>query len=395
MINPKMYELGSRRSVIREIFEYGKLRKQEVGEDKVYDFSIGNPSVEAPAAVAERVKELLEVNPSTLVHGYTSAQGDPKARQAIADDLNNRFGTSFTGSNVYLTCGAAASLTISLRSVIDSENQNVMVFAPFFTEYRVFIESMGASIQVVPASFPKLDLNLDAFENMINDKTVAVILNSPNNPTGVVYSEEQIMRLAEILNRKSAEFGHPIYIISDEPYREITYGCVPPFITKYYANSLICYSYSKGLSLPGERIGYILVPDVMPEWQNMYAAVCGAGRSLGFICAPTMFQHVITKCAPLTSDLSKYAANRDLIYNGLTELGYECVRPDGAFYLFVKCLEDDANAFCMRARKYALLLVPSDDFGCPGYVRLAYCVAYETIVNALPKFAMLAKEYGL
>lgn len=393
MINPKMYELGSRRSVIREIFEYGKLRKQEVGEDKVYDFSIGNPSVEAPAAVAERVKELLEVNPSTLVHGYTSAQGDPKARQAIADDLNNRFGTSFTGSNVYLTCGAAASLTISLRSVIDSENQNVMVFAPFFTEYRVFIESMGASIQVVPASFPKLDLNLDAFENMINDKTVAVILNSPNNPTGVVYSEEQIMRLAEILNRKSAEFGHPVYIISDEPYREITYGCVPPFITKYYANSLICYSYSKGLSLPGERIGYILVPDVMPEWQNMYAAVCGAGRSLGFICAPTMFQHVITKCAPLTSDLSKYAANRDLIYNGLTELGYECVRPDGAFYLFVKCLEDDANAFCMRARKYDLLLVPSDDFGCPGYVRIAYCVSADTIKNSMPAFKALAESY--
>ena len=393
MINPKMYELGSRRSVIREIFEYGKLRKQEVGEDKVYDFSIGNPSVEAPAAVAERVKELLEVNPSTLVHGYTSAQGDPKARQAIADDLNNRFGTSFTGSNVYLTCGAAASLTISLRSVIDSENQNVMVFAPFFTEYRVFIESMGASIQVVPASFPKLDLNLDAFENMINDKTVAVILNSPNNPTGVVYSEEQIMRLAEILNRKSAEFGHPIYIISDEPYREITYGCVPPFITKYYANSLICYSYSKGLSLPGERIGYILVPDVMPEWQNMYAAVCGAGRSLGFICAPTMFQHVITKCAPLTSDLSKYAANRDLIYNGLTELGYECVRPDAAFYLFVKCLEDDANAFCMRARKYDLLLVPSDDFGCPGYVRIAYCVSADTIKNSMPVLKALAESY--
>lgn len=393
MINPKMYELGSRRSVIREIFEYGKLRKQEVGEDNVYDFSIGNPSVEAPVAVAERVKELLEVNPSTLVHGYTSAQGDPKARQAIADDLNNRFGTSFTGNNVYLTCGAAASLTISLRSVIDSDDQNVMVFAPFFTEYRVFIESMGASIQVVPASFPKLDLNLDAFENMINDKTVAVILNSPNNPTGVVYSEDQIIKLAEILTRKSAEYGHPVYLISDEPYREITYGCVPPFITKYYANSLICYSYSKGLSLPGERIGYILVPDVMPEWQNMYAAVCGAGRSLGFICAPTMFQHVITKCAPLTSDLSKYAANRDLIYNGLSELGYECVRPDGAFYLFVKCLEDDANAFCMRARKYDLLLVPSDDFGCPGYVRIAYCVSADTIKNSMPAFKALAESY--
>lgn len=388
-----MYELGSRRSVIREIFEYGKKRKAEIGEDKVFDFSIGNPSVESPEAVTERIRELLEVHPSTAVHGYTSAQGDPNARQAIADDLNRRFNTSFSGNNVYLTCGAAASLTISLRSIIDADDQNVMVFAPFFTEYRVFIESMGAQIKVVPASFPKLDLNLDAFERMINEKTVAVILNSPNNPTGVVYSEEQIMRLAEILNRKSAEFGHPIYIISDEPYREITYGCVPPFITKYYANSLICYSYSKGLSLPGERIGYILVPDVMPEWQNMYAAVCGAGRSLGFICAPTMFQHVITKCAPLTSDLSKYAANRDLIYNGLTELGYECVRPDGAFYLFVKCLEDDANAFCMRARKYDLLLVPSDDFGCPGYVRIAYCVSADTIKNSMPAFKALAESY--
>lgn len=393
MINSKMYELGSRRSVIREIFEYGKKRKAEIGEDKVFDFSIGNPSVESPEAVADRIKELLEVRPSTAVHGYTSAQGDPKARQAIADDLNRRFNTSFTGSNVYLTCGAAASLTISLRSIIDRDDQNVMVFAPFFTEYRVFIESMGAQISVVPASFPKLDLNLEAFRKMINEKTVAVILNSPNNPTGVVYSEEQIKELSAILKEKSREYNHPIYIISDEPYREITYGCKPPFITHYYKNSIICYSYSKGLSLPGERIGYILVPDVMPDWQKLYAAVCGAGRSLGFICAPTMFQHVITKCAPLTSDLSKYAANRELIYNGLSELGYECVRPDGAFYLFVKCLEEDANKFCMRAREYDLLLVPSDDFGCPGYVRIAYCVSADTIRNSMPAFKALAESY--
>src|SRR5574344_1898138 len=345
MINKKMLELGSRRSVIREIFEFGKKRIAEVGAENVFDFSIGNPSVEAPKAISDTVAELLTVKPSTKIHGYTSAQGDPATRKAIADNLNSRFSTSFTSDNLYLTCGAAASLTITLRALIDSDDQNVMVFAPFFTEYRVFIESMGASIKIVPPLMPSFGLNLDAFASMITNKTVAVILNSPNNPTGVVFDETQIKALADILKAKSAEYGHPIYIISDEPYREICYGCEAPFITNYYKNSIICYSYSKALSLPDKIIGSVLVPNDLPDRKTIYPEICDAGRSLDFLCAPSLCQHVIEKCAGYTSDLSIYAANRDLLFNSLSDLGFECVHPDGAFYLFVKCLESDAYAF--------------------------------------------------
>ncbi|MGN1394127.1 MAG: pyridoxal phosphate-dependent aminotransferase [Succinivibrionaceae bacterium] len=393
MINNKMYELGSRRSVIRELFEFGKKRASEIGAENVFDFSIGNPSVEAPTEIENTVKELLNERPSTKVHGYSSAQGDPKTRQAIADNLNSRFNTSFTADNLYLTCGAAASLTISLRAIIDKDNQNVLVFAPFFTEYTVFVESMCAELRVVPPLLPTFGLNLPKFAEMIDENTVAVILNSPNNPTGVIFGKDQINALSNILKEKSELFGHPIYIISDEPYREIAYEKKVPFITNYYKNSLICYSYSKALSLPGERIGYILVPNDMPDSQKMYAAICGSGRSLGFICAPTLWQHVIEKCAPLTSDLSIYKKNRDLLFNGLTELGFECVHPDGAFYLFVKCLEDDANKFCERAKQFNLLLVPSDDFGCPGYVRVAYCVSTNMIERSMPSFKKLAESY--
>lgn len=395
MINKKMYELGSRRSVIREIFEYGKKRIAEVGAENVFDFSIGNPSVEAPKEVADTAKELLNWQPSTKLHGYTSAQGDPNTCAAIAQNLNTRYKKNFKGEHVYLTCGAAASLTISLRAIIDTPNgsENVMVFAPFFTEYRVFIESMGAQTRVVPALMPSFGLNLKACAEMIDEKTVAVIVNSPNNPTGVIYTEEQLTALAKLLKQKSTEYGHPIYIISDEPYREIAYGKKTPFITDFYNNSIICYSYSKSLSLPGERIGYIILPEELENVDDMYAAICGAGRSLGFICAPAMWQHLITKCCGLTSDLSIYAQNRDMLYNGLTNLGYQCVHPDGAFYLFVKCLEEDAFAFCERAKKYDLLLVPSDDFGCPGYVRIAYCVSSDMIKRAMPSFEALAKSY--
>lgn len=393
MINKKMLELGSRRSIIRELFEFGKLQASKVGAENVFDFSIGNPCVEAPIEIENTIKELLNVKPSTKVHGYTSAQGDPNTRKAIADNLNERFNTSFTADNLYLTCGAAASLTISIRALLDSNDQNVIVFAPFFTEYRVFIESQGASVNVVPARFPDLGLNLEALKECINEKTVAVILNSPNNPTGVVYGEDQIKELASILTQKSEEYGHPIYIISDEPYREICYDCEVPFITNYYKNSLICYSYSKALSLPGERLGYILVPNDMPNDREMYAAICGSGRSLGFICAPSLWQHVITKCAHLTANLNIYAKNRDLLLNGLTNLGYECVRPDGAFYLFVKALEDDAFKFHEKAKEFNLLLVPSDDFGCPGYVRVAYCVDADMIKRSMPAFEKLKKSY--
>ena len=395
MLNQKMYELGSRRSVIRELFEYGKKRIAEVGPENVYDFSIGNPSVETPEAVKDTAVSLLEtVKPTTRLHGYTSAQGDPAARNAIAQDLNQRFGTSYTGNNLYLTCGAAASLTICLQAVIDSHSQNVLVLAPFFTEYRVFIESRGAECRVVPPALPSFGINLPALEQCLDANTAAIILNSPNNPSGVIYPEEEIKALAALLKRKSQEFGHPIYIISDEPYREIAYnGNKTPFTACFYPDTLVCYSYSKGLSLPGERIGYVLVPDTMPEWEKMYAAICGAGRSLGFICAPALWQHVITKCAPLTSDLSIYAKNRDLLLNGLTEIGYTCVPPDGAFYLFVKALEEDAVSFCERAKQFDLLLVPSDDFGCPGYVRIAYCVSGDMITRSMPAFRKLFESY--
>lgn len=393
MINKKMYTLGSHRSVIREIFEFGKKRIAEVGADKVYDFSIGNPSVEAPEAIKETINELLQITPSTNVHGYTSAQGDPKTRKAISDNINKRYNKNYTADDVYLTCGAAASLTISLRAIIDADDENVIVFAPFFTEYRVFVESMGAELRVVPALMPSLGLNLAELEKTIDEKTVAVIVNSPNNPSGVVYSKEELTKLAQILTKKSEEYHHPIYIISDEPYREITYGVTTPFITDFYQNSLICYSYSKALSLPGERIGYILVPNTMEDNKAMYAAICGAGRSLGFICAPSLWQHVIEKCAHLTSDLSIYARNRDLIYNSLSEIGYECVLPQGAFYLFVKALEDDAYSFCKKAQELDLLLVPSDDFGCPGYVRIAYCVSEDMIKRSLPSFKKLYESY--
>ncbi|MEE3423272.1 MAG: pyridoxal phosphate-dependent aminotransferase [Succinimonas sp.] len=395
MLNQKMYELGSRRSVIRELFEYGKKRIAEVGPENVYDFSIGNPSVETPEAVKDTAVSLLEtVKPTTRLHGYTSAQGDPAARNAIAQDLNQRFGSSYTGSNLYLTCGAAASLTICLQAVIDSHSQNVLVLAPFFTEYRVFIESRGAECRVVPPALPSFGINLPALEKCLDANTAAIILNSPNNPSGVIYPEEEIKALAALLKSKSQEFGHPIYIISDEPYREIAYnGKKTPFTASFYPDTLVCYSYSKGLSLPGERIGYVLVPDTMPEWEKMYAAICGAGRSLGFICAPALWQHVITKCAPLTSDLSIYAKNRDLLLNGLTEIGYTCVPPDGAFYLFVKALEEDAVSFCERAKQFDLLLVPSDDFGCPGYVRIAYCVSGDMITRSMPAFRKLFESY--
>ena len=395
MLNQKMYELGSRRSVIRELFEYGKKRIAEVGPDNVYDFSIGNPSVETPEAVKDTAVSLLEtVKPTTKLHGYTSAQGDPSARNAIAQDLNQRFGASYTGNNLYLTCGAAASLTICLQAVIDSHSQNVLVLAPFFTEYRVFIESRGAECRVVPPALPSFGINLPALEKCLDANTAAIILNSPNNPSGVIYPEEEIKALAALLKSKSQEFGHPIYLISDEPYREIAYnGKKTPFTASFYPDTLVCYSYSKGLSLPGERIGYVLVPDTLPEWEKMYAAICGAGRSLGFICAPALWQHVITKCAPLTSDLSIYAKNRDLLLNGLTEIGYTCVPPDGAFYLFVKALEEDAVSFCERAKQFDLLLVPSDDFGCPGYVRIAYCVSGDMITRSMPAFRKLFESY--
>ncbi len=389
-----MLALGTKRSAIRELFEYGKLRKAQVGEDKVYDFSLGNPSIPAPKEVDDAIKELVDGGNSVALHGYSSAQGDANVRKTIADYLNKTHGTSFSPDNLYMTCGAAASLCISLRALL-LPGEEVIAFAPFFPEYVVFVEGQGGKVKVVPptASFQP---DLEAFEKAINKNTKAVIINSPNNPSGVVYSEDTIKAIAEILEKKSKELGREIFIIADEPYRELVYDADTkvPYITKYYRNTIVCYSYSKSLSLPGERIGYILVPDEVCESKSIYACVCGAGRALGYVCAPTMFQQVVAKCCGKTGDISAYKKNRDLILGGLSEIGYECVKPDGAFYLFVKALEDDANAFCEKAKAHDLLIVSGDGFFCPGYVRISYCVSEKTIRDSMPAFKALFDEYN-
>lgn len=396
MISQTMVGLGKKRSVIREIFEYSKVRAAEIGAENIFDFSIGNPSVPPPQIISDTLKELLDQEDSVSLHGYTSAQGDPATRKAIADDLNRRYGTNFTANNFYMTVGAAASLSICFKALALPEDEFI-VFAPYFTEYRVFVEAAGGTLVEVPPREPDFQIDFDAFSAAVSEHTKAVIINSPNNPSGVVYSESTVKELCRILEEKSAQYGHTIYLISDEPYRELVYddNIVVPFLTKYYKNTLVCYSYSKSLSLPGERIGYVLVPSEIDDFEDMYAAVCGAGRALGYVCAPSLFQKLIARCVGQVSDISVYRKNRDLLYNGLTERGYQCVRPDGAFYLFVKALEEDTNAFCERAKKYELLLVPGDDFGCPGYVRIAYCVTTEQIERSMPAFEALAKEYGL
>ncbi len=394
MLNEKMMALGKTRSVIRDIFEYGNKRKAEIGAENVFDFSLGNPSVPAPACVNETIRELLAEKPDIYLHGYTSAQGDANTRKAIAEDLNRRFGTAFKADNLYITCGAAASLRITLGAVIN-QGEEVLTPAPFFPEYRVFAEAAGAVFTPVPCDPDTLQLDLDAFRAAVGPKTKAVILNSPNNPSGVVYSKESIVKLAELLREKEQAYGTVIYLISDEPYRELVFDSAleVPYLTKYYADTIVCYSFSKSLSLPGERIGYILVPDEAAEAGDVYAGVCGAGRALGYVCAPSLLQHVIERCAGQVSDLEAYRKNRDLLYGALTEYGYTCVHPDGAFYLFVKAMEADAGAFCEKARDYELLLVPSDSFGMPGYVRISYCVSEEQIRNSLPAFRALAEAY--
>ncbi|MDY2937346.1 MAG: pyridoxal phosphate-dependent aminotransferase [Fusicatenibacter sp.] len=393
MISEKMVKLGTHKSVIREIFEYSKQRAAQIGAENVFDFSIGNPNVPAPSSVHEAIKELLDEKDDIYLFGYTSAQGDADTRAAIAADLNKRFDTSFGPDNFYMTCGAAASLRIVLEA-LTLPGDEYIIFTPFFPEYRVFVEAAGGTFVETRTDEDTFQIDFDRFEAALNSHTKAVFLNSPNNPSGVVYTEESIIRLAKLLEKKSAEYQHPIYLIADEPYRELVYGETKvPYLTKYYNNTLVCYSYSKSLSLPGERIGYILVPDEMEESRKIYAAICGAGRALGYVCAPSLAQHVIARCAGQVSDLSVYLENRDLLYRSLTDYGYTCVHPDGAFYLFVKTLEPDAYAFCEKAKKYELLLVPGDDFGAPGYVRVAYCVTTDQIRRALPSFEKLAKEY--
>ena len=395
MYNEQAYRLGSKRSTIREIFEYAKKRSAEIGAENVFDFSIGNPSVPAPKQVNETIARLVREMPSVELHGYTSAQGDKKVRDAIAANYTRRFGVPLSGDNLYMTCGAAASLTVTLRA-LTCEGDEFIVFAPYFPEYAVFIRGAGAKLTVLKSDEKTMLPDFEALERALNPHVKGVLINSPNNPSGVVYGVETVKRLAEILKRKSAEFGAPVYLISDEPYRELVYDqeTVVPSPMAYYENVVVCYSYSKSLSLPGERIGYIAVSPQATDSKALYAAVCGAGRELGFVCAPALFQRVAAECDGMTADLSVYKRNRDLLYNGLKDCGFTCLYPDGAFYLFMKS-EGDTAEFCEKAKKYELLLVNGADFGADGWVRIAYCVQTERIEKALPLFQKLAQDCGL
>ena len=393
MINETMKELGNKRSVIRDIFEFGNQRRAEIGAENVFDFSLGNPNVPAPPVVRETIRELLDTQPDSYLFGYTSAQGDAVTRAQIAANLNERFGTHFHKDNFYMTCGAAASLKIVLTALFSPEDE-VIVFTPYFPEYRVFSETAGYKLVDSPCRADDFQIDIDCFKASVNVHTKAVIVNSPNNPSGVVYTSQTIEKLSAILSAAEDAYGHPIYLIADEPYRELVYGGIEvPYLTNYYKDTIVCYSYSKSLSLPGERIGYILVPDEIASSKDVYAAVCGAGRALGYVCAPSLMQHVIARCAGAVSDLSVYQENRDLLFNALTEYGFTCIHPDGAFYLFMKSPVEDAGAFCEKAKEFDLLLVPADSFGTPGFVRISYCVSTDMIRRSLEPFRKLAACY--
>lgn len=394
IVSEKMYALGSKRSEIRELFEYGKKRIAEVGAENVYDFSLGNPSVPAPECVKEALARLvLETDPVSL-HGYTSAQGDAGVRQACAEYITKTHGFECGADDFYMTCGAAASLTVSLNALAQ-DGDEVIVLAPFFPEYSVFIAQAGMKCVEVKCREEDFQIDFETLENAINDRTKAIIINSPNNPSGAVFSEDTIKKLAEILEKAQDTYNRSIFIIADEPYRELVYDAdtFVPFIPNYYDNTLVCYSFSKSLSLPGERIGYILVSPKADYAKEIYFAVCGAGRALGFVCAPSLFQKIIPDCLGKTSDISVYKKNRDILCNALTEYGFKVVKPDGAFYLFVKTLEENSRAFCERAKAHDLLIVAADSFGYPGYARISYCVSTEMIERSLPAFKALADEY--
>ena len=391
MLNPKAYELGANRSCIRDLFEYGRSRAAIVGEDKVYDYSLGNPSIPSPAAVDDAIQQILLDTPTLLVHGYTSAVGDLSARTAISEDLNERYGAGCGPEDFFLGCGAAPELTAVFKALAVPGGE-LLVIAPYFPEYKPFAQEAGLVFRVVPPDVPGFQIRLDAVEAMLTPNTQAVLVNSPNNPAGVVYTRQTLQALADLLTRKAEEYGHPIYIVSDEPYRELAYGVEVPFLPLIYPNTVVCYSYSKSLSLPGERIGYVYVPKAAADSRALYAAVAGAARSMGHVCAPSLWQKVIARCARLRPDLAAYDRNRKALYEGLTAMGYEMAKPDGAFYLFIKAPGGDANAFSEKAKQKDLLLVPGDGFGCPGYFRICYCVSYEMIQNSLPVFRALLEE---
>lgn len=390
-INEKSYAYGAQKSSIREIAAYGNARKAQIGAENVFDFSLGNPSIPAPESVRASIARALEL-PPTQLHGYTPAPGLPAAREAVAASLNRRFGTSYAAGDIYLTCGAAASLSISFHATVNAGDE-VIVIAPYFPEYRVWIETAGATCVEVMADAKTFQIDVDAVAAAITERTKAVIINSPNNPVGSVYAEQNLRDLAAVLAAAEERLDTQIYLVADEPYREITYGAEVPWVPAIYDRTIVCYSYSKSLSLPGERIGWVLVPNTNPDHDKLVLAVAGAGRKLGFVCAPAIFQRVVIDCVDEPTDVEAYAENRRVLIEGLSELGYEYIEPQGAFYLWVKALEPDANAFFERAKALELLPVPSDSFGCPGWVRVGYCVSHETIVNSMPAWKKLAESY--
>lgn len=392
MVSAKMYELGTKKSTIRTIFEFGRKRAAEVGEENIFDFSLGNPNVPTPKFVRDAAIDILRTYEPSAVHGYTVAPGNPNVREALAESINKRFGTNFAGKNIFVTSGAAAAITICFKALAEPGDEFI-TFAPYFPEYKVFVESVGATLKVVKPRPEDWQIDFDDFAKLLNDNTKAVIINSPNNPSGAVYSKETITKLTAILKQQFNQYGRRIFLICDEPYRELAYGVDVPWVTDFYWNTLVCYSYSKSFSLPGERIGYIVVPNAVDDFDKVFGAIAGAARVLTHVNAPSLWQLVVARCAGKSVDITPYERNGKLLYDGLIDAGFECVKPQGAFYLFPKALEADDYAFCERAKKYDLLLVPGADFGAPGYFRAAYCIKTETIERSLPLFKKLATEY--
>lgn len=397
MISEKMRPLVQNNSVIRVMFEEGKRLAGIYGAENVFDFSLGNPSVPAPKEVEQAILDTLREEDAMFIHGYMSNAGYEDVRETIAQSLNQRFGTSFGQDNILMTVGAASGLNVMLKTLLDPGDE-VIVFAPYFLEYKNYVHNYDGKLVEISPNTADFQPNLEEFREKITAATKAVIINTPNNPTGVVYPKETLERMAQILREKEAEFGTDIVLLSDEPYRELAYdGVEVPYVTKFYHNAVVCYSYSKSLSLPGERIGYLVIPDEVTDSKDVFTAAVIANRVLGCVNAPSLIQRVIKRCIEMgaTVDLAAYDRNRNRLYEGLKALGFSCIKPEGAFYLFVKAPEADEKAFCAKAQKYNLLLVPGSSFACPGYVRIAYCVSYEQIERSMPAFEKLAKEYGL
>lgn len=396
MLNSQMVDFGRRSSTIRNFFEYGKKRRQIVGEENVFDFSLGNPSVPTPSAVTEALIDVLSHRSPIEIHGYTPSAGDIEAREAISADISRRIGRKFCSRNIYLTCGAAASLASCIKAFLLDSSSEIIAIAPFFPEYISFVTGLGGVIKIVPPKVDDFQIDLPALEKLITSKTQAVIINSPNNPSGAVYTRKTLCGLSEILMRKSSQYRHAIYLLSDEPYRELVYdGLEVPFVPDIYPNTIICYSYSKSLSLPGERIGYMFVPDTVEDFDGVCWATSGAARVMGYVCAPALIQKAVALCASVPTDLESYDRNRRLLYGELTSMGYDCCHPDGAFYLFVKAPNGLSSVeFSELAKNEDLLLVPGDDFGCPGFLRISYCVSFEMIKRSIPTFRHLIEISG-